>query len=1090
MILRIAGLTSLALAAAGAGRADMPSVPELAVPVCAAPPVVDGSLTDACWRTAARVDAFHRANGPLPSEPRRHRAMAVRDAAWLYVGFEVDQPVAQRDPPLYVGHDSTVQREDNVQVSFDPGTDGAVFYQFLVNKANTRADFRMTRAAGREREAWNIPWKSAVRAEPLGWTAELALPLCLLAEHGDPARARLNLIVDTFRVQRDPQHVKTGVDREFLSWAPLEGREPADAWNAPERFGRLVGFDLAGLTAPLLPTLGAVECGRYYTTNGALHYDLNADLVLFSSASGAVSLAVADTPVGGEPRVTEHVFPVDGRAMRLTARVPVPVAEMAERRTVLRLLDPATREVWQEWALEAGAAQRLVSAFWDRDYYTHEPNAAALCRIALADDVRRTMTLAACLDGATLAAQDAPPADARLAVPLEALPAGVHAVRLELRGPDGVPVSSTVLDLVKRAPRPGCEWKVDRIHGRLLDNGAPFFPFGMVIGIKPADDYAFAEMAAAGFNTLQQWSYAPEGDRSDPDGAQVADIRAYLEAAARHGLKVIAAPDMNYVPFNDRTRVRDPGGLLTPAELEAVNRELDSETCSLGLGVKGMVLSAIPGRDARTKAAIISEYFDNQRPYLVPVIREAARHPALAGFFLFDEPFLNPEFGQLPAARAAYRLVKDTDGYHPVFVNCTPHIQQFPDEWFDWMDMLGTDPYWTPGWTGERGSIAYVAWMAYHTARKARRLRQVPMVVLMGAEYSGARIRALTPVEQMCQTYLALIHGARGILYFSYPVRAQANWDTLRELARRMQRLGPVCLEPDLPGDLTYSGGPYDFEANRLPDVHVALKRDPQGGFVLLAANAIARPVAITCTASPLVGGGAVRELFSGQPYGIEAGAFKDTLEPLGVRAYRLEPRTEHAPAAPIRVAVDMAPQGPEPAQPAADPTGRRGMKNLLPNPSLEEATVPGRPDYWRQTGASLNPWERTGGSNQVWGLTSESPYHGERCLVMTSSNGAGRIVYWSQEFAHRAVEQYVFSVWLRADRDRAPVFLHAGKESRAVTVSREWARYSLPFSAGARRVMLMVRFHGDAGASAAPASLWCDAFQLEAGKTPTEFEP
>lgn len=1087
-LIRYANIALLGLAM----RAGADGIPEIRIPCGGEAPLIDGIVTDACWSAAALLDEFHQVRGGSGAVPR-HQVRVLRDCRWLYAAFTVDQPEDQRDPPVYDKHDQPIQREDNVQVSFDPGTDGQLFYQFLVNKANTRADFRMTKAKGREREEWNIPWKSAVTTDPRGWQVEIALPLALLTEVGQPGQARMNFIIDCFLVERDDCRVKMGVQRDYRTWAPLTGSSPANAWTEAKQFGCPIDFELDGIIAPVLPYIKEAAISRYYTTNGAVFYNVNTELLLFSSAKGAAILAVSDKQGEGEAKLIEQIVPIDGNVMRLPVCVPVPVEEMAERAVTVRLLDGATREVWQTLAIADLSALNLFSAYLDRDYYTTEQSAVAICRINLPKDELQGMRLVARLGKEELAVMENLQATTRFAVPLQAVPVGGQVLRLELVSAAGASGSSVELCLSKQAPRPGCEWKVDRENYRLLENGRPFFPLFMVMGgIKPSDEYAFAEMAQAGFNTMLQWTYRPDGDRSNPEGDQVKDIVAYLDAAARHGLKVIAAPDMNYVPFNERTMVKDPGKLLTPAELAAVNREFNRETCSLGINCKDVILSAIPGREAQVKTAVLMEYLDNQMPYLTPIIQTAMNHPALAAFFIFDEPLANIEYGQIPVGREFYRRIKTMDGYHPVFVNWNPGIYQCPDEWFDWMDMLGIDPYWTPEYSGGSGTIDYVAWMIHHLTKKAERLRTVPTVIMQGAEYSGILKRALTPAEQICQTYLALIHGAKGIGYFCYPERAQVNWDTLRELARRMKLLGPICLEPAVLQEVAYADGPYDFDARQMPDVQVSLKRNPAGGFVLLAASVANRPVAVQYELSLLAKGGVASELFSNSEYQVTDGGFTDTIEPLGVRAYRLLPAkaeefTAISEANPVTITVAMSPQGELP--PPAIAYGRQGrikMKNLAPNPSFEEESVPGRPDYWRQTGSQLKPWERMGGTNQVWGLTANDPYHGKKCFEMISENGVWRFVYFTLHTEHRIPEKYVFSVWLRSDRDGAIVRLRAGKSGDIpFKVTREWQRYSLPFDAGAGGSMLGVHI-----ASTEKTTVWVDALQVERGEKATEFEP
>ena len=126
------------------------------------------------------------------------------------------------------------------------------------------------------------------------------------------------------------------------------------------------------------------------------------------------------------------------------------------------------------------------------------------------------------------------------------------------------------------------------------------------------------------------------------------------------------------------------------------------------------------------------------------------------------------------------------------------------------------------------------------------------------------------------------------------------------------------------------------------------------------------------------------------------------------------------------------------------------------------------------------------GGTNQVWGLTDRKPYHGQKCLELISENGAWRFVYFTLHTEHRIPEKYVFSVWLRSDKDGAIVRLRAGKSGDIpFKVTCEWQRYSLPFDAGAGGAMLGVHL-----ASTEKTTVWVDALQVERGEKATEFEP
>jgi hypothetical protein len=77
----------------------------------------------------------------------------------------------------------------------------------------------------------------------------------------------------------------------------------------------------------------------------------------------------------------------------------------------------------------------------------------------------------------------------KVGISLDKLELGPQPVKVELCRKDGRAIFSANMTLIKRAPKPGSEWKIDRINRVFLNNGKPFFPFGMIMaGIKPSDE--------------------------------------------------------------------------------------------------------------------------------------------------------------------------------------------------------------------------------------------------------------------------------------------------------------------------------------------------------------------------------------------------------------------------------------------------------------------------------------------------------------------------------------------------------------------------------------------------------------------------
>jgi hypothetical protein len=108
---------------AGNGLGAEPTLPEVTIPSCTTPPRIDGRLDDSAWAQAATIASFHVVGTDKATD--QHKAWVMRDNEWLYVAFDVSQLASDREPAKVVKHDDNVQREDNVQVSFDPGRTGS-----------------------------------------------------------------------------------------------------------------------------------------------------------------------------------------------------------------------------------------------------------------------------------------------------------------------------------------------------------------------------------------------------------------------------------------------------------------------------------------------------------------------------------------------------------------------------------------------------------------------------------------------------------------------------------------------------------------------------------------------------------------------------------------------------------------------------------------------------------------------------------------------------------------------------------------------------------------------------------------------------
>jgi hypothetical protein len=142
------------------------------------------------------------------------------------------------------------------------------------------------------------------------------------------------------------------------------------------------------------------------------------------------------------------------------------------------------------------------------------------------------------------------------------------------------------------------------------------------------------------------------------------------------------------------------------------------------------------------------------------------------------------------------------------------------------------------------------------------------------------------PIEYRAQAYIAVIHGARGLMWYGGSVQGgiflnleEGNWTYLKELVGELREMSDVFMAPD--------DTPPAFEP---PDARlsVALKRLPER-LVLLAVNRSAEPVEVTFR-SDRFGAGPADVLYEDRQVQIEAHTLRDRFEPYETHVYELRP--------------------------------------------------------------------------------------------------------------------------------------------------------------------------------------------------------
>ena len=1036
-------------------QAAQPAPPVVRVPICARPPKIDGALDDACWQSAYASSTFYdfelKTDAFTPNADTTLRV--TTDGKWLFFGLDCKHPTPKdMKTSIRQSYGGRVWGDESVKFFISPGLEAGGHFRYVLNCDNVHT---MRRSFAKS--APSMAWPSATQTTATGWSAEVAIPLFYLAGYADLADFRLNVLRKKIVKEYDQQHVEVGF-KEFMScWSPT------DEWLNLDEFARIEGLDKMEIRVPFVANIDDVTTGELRDADGQVQYDVGMTLKAMTNQKGQAVVTVVETPLEGNPYSTSRIFAIEPSQIQ-QVMVPVPVEALGQREVHVVVRDADTDMPFQIVQIKDTSAFKLLDAHTRLNYYTSEDRALIIYALGMPKSALAGKRLVV-RDGVgrKLATLSSPTSKGQLPIPLKDVPNGQHKLSLAMETQAGRKVFTVDFELTKLPPKPGCEWKIDRgAGGTLLHDGEPFFPFGI---LTARDDRQFKEIADAGMNTVVWW-LAYDGTRFD-------DV---VRLANKHGLKIIVRPQKT------PNRAKDMDTLKKYFPGEDYKRGLYGARAMLRL--KGFLLE----QNALTRKQrndIWADYIDVHLPAILDNVRSVRDLPSLIGYNTLDEPC---GFSLWDIDRGLHRMyleVKKGDPYRPMFLLYSSKIPPGPRA-TSFADCLGTDPYWTPGRPLPRGSINWMATTTAKTVARAREAGMCPWTIPQSSLWSDVIKRMLTPREQICQTYLALIHGTKGILYFTHGwVVQKGQWDAMKTLAAHVKELTPALTAADPAQQITYTPGPWAPLKGELPDVQARLIRFPDGRHVLLAANVQRSPVEVTIRVQGLQDRGA-RDLFAGPIGPVRDGAFKDKLDAHGVRAYAFD-RIQAKGA--VEIAVNITRLGKEGVTESGyRQEGRKGMKNIKPNPSFEEVTHPDWPDYFWALGPQTGWEHRIGTPEAPAGLSEDTPFHGKRCVFIDT----GVALYWRIAPQHQTDQPYVLSFYARSDAAepvRVEVRTLGGikaKQRHVNVQGKEWKRYSarlnVPRKVNAHAAMLL--------RTRTPGRIYVDAVQLERGTEPTTFQP
>lgn len=272
-------------------------------------------------------------------------------------------------------------------------------------------------------------------------------------------------------------------------------------------------------------------------------------------------------------------------------------------------------------------------------------------------------------------------------------------------------------------------------HRRLLRNGTPVLPYGLFI--SPGDTTG-RDLAAEGVTCVFSYHMANRSPR---------EVAAYLDALQNEGAFAIVDP-WHWKLY--RKRKHEP-------------------------------------------------LADWEKKLLRERIEQIKDHPALAGYYMDDEPDLNRVSHE--RLRQAYEICREVDPYHPC-VTLPAYIDGIYD-YADTCDILMPDPY--PRFLQDQPPAKPMAdTFGYMRAcRAAAGPGGAWWITPQAFDWHGQYVNSRGPTVQelRCQQYIGFIAGARGLLWYTdrYRRNSAAQDQGLAFLGREAQALRAAILAPEMP---------------------------------------------------------------------------------------------------------------------------------------------------------------------------------------------------------------------------------------------------------------------------------------------------
>lgn len=145
-------------------------------------PVIDGNLSDNCWKNADFSGDFKRYDEPGRGSPARVETQfaIANDAEYLYVAVEMRGEDPSKMLRSITRRDDDLDKDDTVCLYMDTFNDLRSAYFFQINSIGTQRDLYSTANGSQVDIGWDGVWDAAAKMLSDGWTAEFRIPFKIL----------------------------------------------------------------------------------------------------------------------------------------------------------------------------------------------------------------------------------------------------------------------------------------------------------------------------------------------------------------------------------------------------------------------------------------------------------------------------------------------------------------------------------------------------------------------------------------------------------------------------------------------------------------------------------------------------------------------------------------------------------------------------------------------------------------------------------------------------------------------------------------------------------------------------------------------